>query len=47
MFRFHGWERAPTTVTGEAEFIGHRESDCLVVPMKAGNSAGGKEMTHG
>jgi hypothetical protein len=25
----------------------HRESDSLVVPMKAGNAAGGKEATHG
>ena len=24
-----------------------RESDSLVVPMKAGNAAGGKEATHG
>ena len=45
--RFHGWERVPTTVIGEAELIAHRESDCLIVPMRAGNAAGGKEMTHG
>jgi hypothetical protein len=25
----------------------HRESDSLVVPMKAGNAAGGKEAIHG
>ena len=25
----------------------HRESDSLVVPVKAGNAAGGKEATHG
>ena len=25
----------------------HRESDSLIVPMKAGNAAGGKEATHG
>jgi len=25
----------------------HRESDNLVVPVKAGNAAGGKEVTHG
>ncbi len=25
----------------------YRESDSLIVPMKAGNSAGGKEATHG
>jgi len=24
-----------------------RESDSLIVPMKAGNAAGGKEATHG
>lgn len=24
-----------------------RESDSFIVPMKAGNSAGGKEATHG
>jgi hypothetical protein len=27
--------------------IRHRESDSFVVPMKAGNAAGGKEATHG
>jgi hypothetical protein len=27
--------------------IRHRESDSLIVPVKAGNSAGGKEATHG
>jgi hypothetical protein len=27
--------------------VRHRESDSLVVPMKAGNAAGGKEATHG
>ena len=27
--------------------IGCRESDNLVVPVKAGNAAGGKEVTHG
>ena len=25
----------------------HRESDSFIVPMKAGNAAGGKEATHG
>jgi hypothetical protein len=25
----------------------HRESDSFVVPVKAGNAAGGKEATHG
>ncbi len=25
----------------------HRESDSLIVPVKAGNAAGGKEATHG
>jgi len=25
----------------------HRESDSLVLPVKAGNAAGGKEATHG
>jgi len=25
----------------------HRESDSLVVPVKVGNAAGGKEATHG
>jgi len=25
----------------------HRESDSLIVPMKAGNAAGGKEATQG
>jgi hypothetical protein len=25
----------------------HRGSDSLVVPVKAGNAAGGKETTHG
>jgi hypothetical protein len=27
--------------------IGCRESDNFVVPVKAGNAAGGKEVTHG
>jgi len=27
--------------------MGYRESDSFVVPMKAGNAAGGKEATHG
>jgi len=44
---FHGWERAPTTEIREAEFIACGESDRLIVPTKAGNSAGGKEATYG
>ena len=36
----------PTTEEGGRQ-IGRRESDSLVVPVKAGNSAGGKEATHG
>ena len=35
-----------TTEEGERQ-MRHRESDSLVVPMKAGNAAGGKEATHG
>ena len=35
-----------TTVEGGWQ-IRHRESDSLIVPMKAGNAAGGKEATHG
>ncbi len=31
----------------EEELVAHGESDRLIVPMKAGNSAGGKEATHG
>ena len=35
-----------TTEEGERQ-IGRRESDNLVLPVKAGNAAGGKEVTHG
>jgi hypothetical protein len=35
-----------TTEEGERQ-MRHRESDSFVVPMKAGNAAGGKEATHG
>ena len=45
--RFHGWEAAPTTEIREAESIAYRESDRFILPMKAGNAAGGKEATHG
>ena len=31
----------------EEEPVMRRESDRLIVPMKAGNAAGGKEATHG
>lgn len=31
----------------EEESVMRRESDRLIVPLKAGNSAGGKEATHG
>ena len=31
----------------EEALIVHRESDCLVLLMMAGNAAGGKEATHG
>ena len=44
---FHGGEKVPTTVTREEELIGCRESDRLVIPVKAGHAAGGKEATHG
>jgi hypothetical protein len=36
----------PTTEEGERQKR-RRESDGFVVPMKAGNAAGGKEATHG
>ena len=35
------------TETREEELAASRESDRLIVPMKAGNAAGGKEATHG
>ena len=45
--RFQGGERVPTTFKREEGLIVHRESDRLVVPVKGGNSPGGKEATHG
>lgn len=44
---FHGWEGAPTTEIRKAASEGQRKSDHLVVPVRAGNAAGGKEMTYG
>ena len=45
MFSFGVMRVCRTTEEGGRQ-IKHRESDSLVVPMKAGNAAGGKEATH-
>lgn len=44
--RFFIWETVRSTERRERRLIVHGESDRLVVPKKAGNSAGGKEATH-
>jgi len=41
-----GTSRVCRTTEEGGRQIKHRESDSLVVPMKAGNAAGGKEATH-
>jgi hypothetical protein len=41
-----GWRVCRTTEEGGRQ-MWHRESDSLVVPVKVGNAAGGKEATHG
>jgi hypothetical protein len=41
-----GISRVCRTTEEGGRQIKHRESDSLVVPMKAGNAAGGKEATH-
>lgn len=38
-------EGLPTTLTREEGAFGSGKSDHLIVPMKAGNAAGGKEVT--
>jgi hypothetical protein len=40
-------KRVCRTTEEEGRQMRHRESDSLVVPVKAGNAAGGKESTHG
>lgn len=37
----------PDNRTKGGRQMGHRESDQLIVPTKAGNAAGGKELTDG
>lgn len=44
---FQGGEKVRTTEIRQEGPIGVRESDRLIVPVKAGNAAGGKEATHG
>jgi hypothetical protein len=44
--RFRIWEAVRTTERRERGLIMYGESDRLIVPMKAGNAAGGKEATH-
>jgi len=44
-FRFPRGERVRTTERREDGLIGAGESDHLIVPVKAGNAAGGKEVT--
>jgi len=39
-------EKIQTTETREDGFIRCGESDHFILPMKAGNAARGKEMTH-
>jgi hypothetical protein len=43
----HGREKDPTTERREAGPIAGGESDRFVIPVMAGNAAGGKEATHG
>ena len=43
----HGREKDPTTERRETGPIAGGESDRFVVPVMAGNAAGGKEATHG
>ena len=45
--RFRAREKVRTTEGREEGPIGHGESDRLVVPRKASNVAGGKEVTRG
>jgi hypothetical protein len=40
-------ERVYRTTEEGGRKMRHRESDSLIVPMKAGNAAGGKEATPG
>ena len=42
-----GAKRVCRTTEEEGRQMRHRESDSLIVPVKAGNAAGGKEATHG
>lgn len=46
-FQRLGWRVCQTTAEREEGKISGRESDHLIVPAKAGNAAGGKEMTDG
>ena len=39
---FHGWKYAGQPIIKEGRQMGDRESDDAIVPMKAGNAAGGK-----
>lgn len=41
------FERVCRTTEEGGRQMRHRESDSLIVPVKAGNAAGGKEATHG
>ena len=42
-----GTKRVCRTTEEGGRQMWHRESDSLVVPVKVGNAAGGKEATHG
>lgn len=42
-----GVERVCRTTEEGGRQMWYRESDSLIVPVKAGNAAGGKEATHG
>ena len=46
-FQRRCWRVCQTTAEREGGKIRGRESDRLIVPMKAGNAAGGKETTDG
>ena len=43
----HGGKYAGQPIIKEERQTGIRESDGAVVPVKAGNAAGGKEVTYG